>query len=196
MREQPVTVTEKRLPVAELRGIFFQHCRESGPFRWDQGRGQKLVGEKAKLSWSERFVHDRGDRQPPRGVKLPRLRPKTRSSRLESRFALYWRGNGPGLKRKFVFHAERKWRSDFAHVESRMLIEVEGGIFIKGGGRHNRAAGFIADAGKYLAAFLDGWNVVRLTEAQITAPNGCLPHSPRRIRREVERSTSSMSSLR
>ena len=70
-----------------------------------------------------------------------------------------------------MFHAERKWRADFAHVESRTLIEVEGGIFIKGGGRHNRAAGFIADAEKYLEAFLAGWNVVRLTEAQITAPN-------------------------
>ena len=105
-------------------------------------------------------------------MKLPRLRPKTRSSRLEGRFALYWRGlNGPELKREFVFHAERKWRADFAHVESRTLIEVEGGIFIKGGGRHNRAAGFIADAEKYLEAFLAGWNVVRLTEAQITAPN-------------------------
>jgi very-short-patch-repair endonuclease len=105
-------------------------------------------------------------------VKLPRLRAKTRSSRLEARFALYWSGlGGPELQREFVFHPERKWRADFAHVESRTLIEVEGGIFIKGGGRHNRAAGFIADAEKYLAAFLAGWNVVRLTEAQITAPN-------------------------
>jgi very-short-patch-repair endonuclease len=105
-------------------------------------------------------------------VKLPRLRAKTRSSRLEAKFALYWRGlAGPELRREFVFHAERKWRADFAHVESRTLIEVEGGIFIKGGGRHNRAAGFIADAEKYLEAFLDGWSVVRLTEAQITAPN-------------------------
>ena len=102
----------------------------------------------------------------------PRLRSKNRSSRLEAKFALYWTGlGGPELRREFVFHAERKWRADFAHVESRTLIEIEGGIFIAGGGRHNRAAGFIADAEKYLEAFLAGWNVVRLTEAQITAPN-------------------------
>ena len=105
-------------------------------------------------------------------MKLQRLRAKTRSSRLEAKFALYWHGlGGPELRREFVFHAERKWRADFAHVESRTLVEIEGGIFIKGGGRHNRAAGFIADAEKYLEAFLAGWNVVRLTEAQITAPN-------------------------
>jgi hypothetical protein len=123
---------------------------------------------------------------------MPRLRHRatTRSSRLEARFALYWRAlGGPELKREFMFHAERKWRADFAHVESRTLIEVEGGVFIKGGGRHNRAAGFIADVEKYLAAFLAGWNVVRLTEAQITAPN------IERIIRRVRDTTSCQCSL-
>ena len=116
---------------------------------------------------------------------MPRLRHRatTRASRLESKFALYWRGlSGPELQREFVFHAERKWRADFAHPESRTLIEIEGGIFLAGGGRHNRAAGFIADAEKYLEAFLAGWNVVRLTEPQITAPN-----IERIIRRIAER---------
>ena len=103
---------------------------------------------------------------------MPRLRyrAKTPASRLEAKFALFWRGlGGPELKREFVFHPERKWRADFAHLASRTLIEVEGGIYIQG--RHNRAAGFIADAEKYLEAFLAGWNVVRLTGPQITAPN-------------------------
>ena len=105
-------------------------------------------------------------------MKLRRLRPKTRSSRLESKFALYWRSiGGPELLREFVFHPERKWRADFAHLESRTLIEIEGGVFLAGGGRHNRAAGFVADAEKYMEAFLAGWSVVRLTAAQITAPN-------------------------
>ena len=72
---------------------------------------------------------------------------------------------------EFRIDRERKWRSDFAHFESRTLIEIEGGVYINGGGRHNRAAGFIADAEKYLEAFLAGWSVVRLTQRQITAPN-------------------------
>ena len=38
------------------------------------------------------------------------------------------------------------------------------------GRRHNRAAGFAADAEKYLEAALAGWRVLRLTELQITAP--------------------------
>ena len=104
---------------------------------------------------------------------MPRLRyrPKTPSSRLEAKFALFWRGlGGPELEREFVFHPERKWRADFAHVESRTLIEIEGGIYIAGGGRHNRAAGFLADLEKYLEAALAGWRVVRLAEPLITAP--------------------------
>ena len=118
---------------------------------------------------------------------MPRLRHRatTCASRLEAKFALYWRGlSGPGLMREFVFHPERKWRADFAHVESRTLIEIEGGIHIFGGGRHNRSAGFIADAEKYLEAFLAGWSVVRLTAPQITAPN-----IERIIRRVSERTT-------
>ena len=43
-------------------------------------------------------------------------------------------------------------------------------MFIKGGGRHNHAAGFIADATKHIEALLAGWSVVQLTEEQITAP--------------------------
>jgi hypothetical protein len=103
---------------------------------------------------------------------VPRLRPRTKASRLEARFALYWRGlGGPELEREYFFHPERRWRADFAHIGSRTLIEIEGGVFVNGGGRHNRAAGFIADAEKYLEAFLAGWSVVRLTASQLTAPN-------------------------
>lgn len=102
---------------------------------------------------------------------MPRLRFRAASppSRLETKFALLWRAqSGPELEREFRFHPVRKWRADFAHLESRTLIEIEGGIYIQG--RHNRAAGFIADTEKYLEAFLAGWAVVRLTSAQITAP--------------------------
>ena len=100
------------------------------------------------------------------------FRPKSDSSRLEAKFALYWRAlGGPPLVPEFRFNPQRRWRADFAHIESRTLIEIEGGLHIFGGGRHNRPAGFIADAEKYLEAFLEGWSVVRLTQKQITALN-------------------------
>ncbi|MEP6673002.1 MAG: hypothetical protein ABJF10_27830 [Chthoniobacter sp.] len=98
-----------------------------------------------------------------------RLRDKTRASHLERKFLLLWQSlGGPALEREYRFHPERRWRADFAHIESRTLIEVEGGIYIQG--RHNRPQGFAADAEKYLEAALEGWRVLRLTEFQITAP--------------------------
>jgi very-short-patch-repair endonuclease len=88
-------------------------------------------------------------------------------SRLEKRFELLWRAlGGPDLEKEFRFHPVRKWRADFAHLPSRTLIEIEGGIYING--RHNRGAGFAADLEKYLEAALDGWRVVRLGPDSLT----------------------------
>ena len=116
-------------------------------------------------------------------------------SRLESRFLLLWRvAQGPPLEREVKFHASRRWRADFAHLASRTLIEIEGGIFLSGGGRHTRGAGYAKDAEKYLEAVLAGWTVIRLTRAQLgldfierivgwinTLPEGgcrCSPYPP------------------
>ena len=88
-------------------------------------------------------------------------------SQLERRFELLWKtAGGPALQSEFRFHATRKWRADYAHIESRTLIEVEGGAWV--GGRHTRAAGFVADAEKYLEATLAGWRLVRLVDRQLT----------------------------
>ena len=100
---------------------------------------------------------------------MPRLRfrDKRSPSRLEARFALLWRAaNGPALEKELVFHPGRRWRADFAHIPTRTLIEIEGGIWIQG--RHNRAEGFLADIEKYFEAALAGWTVFRLSERQLT----------------------------
>ena len=90
-------------------------------------------------------------------------------SKLEQRFALLWLSmNGPALEREFRFHPTRKWRADFAHIPSRTLIEIEGGIWVRG--RHTTPRGFAADAEKYLEAALAGWRVLRLVDQQIKAP--------------------------
>lgn len=104
-------------------------------------------------------------------MKLQRFRDRTPPSRLEKKFQHLWNLlGGPELTTEFRFDPARRWRADFAHLESRTLIEIEGGIFLAGGGRHNRASGFAADTEKYLEAALAGWRVLRLTDRQITAP--------------------------
>jgi very-short-patch-repair endonuclease len=95
-----------------------------------------------------------------RGAKPP--------SRLEKRFETLWKAqDGPPLEKEFRFHDTRRWRADFAHLASRTLIEIEGGIYING--RHNRGAGFAADLEKYLEASLAGWRVIRLGPNEITS---------------------------
>ena len=98
---------------------------------------------------------------------LPRQNPAITSGTAVPDLLALVRG-GRELEREFRFHAERKWRADFAHIESRTLIEIEGGLWIQG--CDNRPQGFAADAQKYPEAALAGWRVLRLTELQITAP--------------------------
>lgn len=63
---------------------------------------------------------------------------------LEDHFLMLWKAvGGPPLEREYRFHAERRWRADFAHLQARVLIEVKGGIWVNR--RHNRA-----DYGKHL----------------------------------------------
>lgn len=89
-------------------------------------------------------------------------------SKLESQFLFLWRvAGGPPLEREVKFHPTRRWRADFGHPGSRTLIEIEGGIFMRAGGRHTRGGGYANDAEKYLEAALAGWTVLRLTERQL-----------------------------
>lgn len=88
-----------------------------------------------------------------------------------------------GLGQGYRFHHERRWRADFAHVGARVLIEIEGGIWVNG--RHNRAAGFNADLEKYLAAGLAGWRVFRFGPDQITLEN--VERMAEQVRDEIRR---------
>jgi very-short-patch-repair endonuclease len=70
-----------------------------------------------------------------------------------------------GCKREFKFHPDRRWRSDLAWPDSRLLVEVEGGNW--SGGRHTRGAGYESDCEKYNSAVLLGYRVLRFTGAMV-----------------------------
>lgn len=92
-------------------------------------------------------------------------------STLERRFLAMWESLGcPELQREYRFDEVRRWRFDFAHVGTQTAIEIEGGLY--NNGRHQRAAGYEADAEKYNFATLGGWSVYRLTSGMIT-PEWC-----------------------
>jgi hypothetical protein len=54
----------------------------------------------------------------------------------------------------------RKWAFDFAFLDHKIALEVEGGIWIAGG--HSRGSGVKKDMEKYNAAAVLGWRVLRV----------------------------------
>ena len=59
------------------------------------------------------------------------------------------------------FHPTRKWKFDYAIIDLKIAIEVEGGAFTNG--RHTRGVGFINDMEKYNEAVVLGWRLIRVT---------------------------------
>ena len=73
----------------------------------------------------------------------------------------------PAPEREYRFSPPRRWRFDLAWPDRLLAAEVEGGLHIFGGGRHQRASGFEADCFKYAEAALMGWMVIRVTDGMI-----------------------------
>lgn len=70
-------------------------------------------------------------------------------------------------EREFKFCPDRKWRADFRISDTKILVEVEGGIW--SGGRHTRGSGFEKDCEKYNWAAANGWIVLRYSTRQVMA---------------------------
>lgn len=71
----------------------------------------------------------------------------------------------PRPRAEYRFHPTRKWRFDWAILDPKLAIEVEGGAFVAG--RHTRGAGFLKDLEKYAEATVLGWRILRVTPRQI-----------------------------
>jgi very-short-patch-repair endonuclease len=83
-----------------------------------------------------------------------------------ARFSRILTENGiGGWEREFKFAPDRRFRSDFAWPEERILLEIEGGVFVRG--RHVRPAGYERDCLKYSLAASLGYLVLRFTPNHI-----------------------------
>ena len=68
---------------------------------------------------------------------------------------------------EFRFHPTRRWRVDYAWPDLKLAVEVEGGVFIPGGSRHSRGAGYRNDCEKYNEVASMGWGVLRFLPEQV-----------------------------
>ncbi|MCU4709971.1 endonuclease domain-containing protein [Acinetobacter pittii] len=71
------------------------------------------------------------------------------------------------FEQEYKFHPKRKWRADFLITGTKILVEVEGGIW--SGGRHIRGKGYIGDMEKYNEAAMMGFTVLRFSTEQVKA---------------------------
>ncbi|PNH14180.1 endonuclease domain-containing protein [Acinetobacter baumannii] len=71
------------------------------------------------------------------------------------------------FEQEYKFHPKRKWRADFLITGTKILVEVEGGIWI--GGRHTRGKGYLGDMEKYNEAAMMGFTVLRFSTEQVKA---------------------------
>ena len=76
-------------------------------------------------------------------------------------------GTGKGLRGRLEAVGLKDWRADFALLDARLLIEVEGGGWT--GGRHTNGKGFADDLRKYDAAARLGFAVYRCDPAMVKA---------------------------
>jgi uncharacterized protein YecE (DUF72 family) len=90
---------------------------------------------------------------------------RSRTSHLEERLARFLvRAQLPAPVRELRFAPPRLWRFDFAWPDRQIAVEIEGGVFVRGG--HSRGVDFTDDCEKYDIAALLGWRVYRFTVKQ------------------------------
>lgn len=68
--------------------------------------------------------------------------------------------NMPVPETEYRFHDKRMWRFDYAWKDLKIAMEVQGGTFQPGGGKHNIGAGMRKDYEKYNEAVIDGWRIL------------------------------------
>ncbi|HCU0822866.1 TPA: DUF559 domain-containing protein [Acinetobacter baumannii] len=103
----------------------------------------------------------------------PRSKPKRRVSVKKERvvsegeatLVQHLRTHKISFEQEYKFHPTRKWRADFFITGTKILIEVEGGIW--SGGRHTRGKGYIGDMEKYNSAAMMGFTVLRFSTEQV-----------------------------
>lgn len=77
-------------------------------------------------------------------------------------FALQCRVAGlPAPEAEYRFWPGRRFAFDYAWPAHLVALEVDGGVFQSGGGRHNRGAGYRRDCEKFAEAAIRGWRVIR-----------------------------------
>ena len=67
----------------------------------------------------------------------------------------------PAMLQQYRFDPTRKWAFDFAHLPTKVALEIDGGEFVQGA--HNRGTRMAKDYEKRNHAIMQGWIIFQLT---------------------------------
>lgn len=83
---------------------------------------------------------------------------------------------------EYKFHPTRRWKVDFAWIEEKIIVEVEGEIYgtgkpcfycgVRPTGGHSSVSGILRDIDKYREAAILGWVVLRVLPEELDLENG------------------------
>ena len=73
----------------------------------------------------------------------------------------------PEPQLQFRFSTKRQFRLDFAWADQTLGVEVEGGIWRKGGGAHSHPSNIERDIEKHNLMAMEGWALIRVTPKMI-----------------------------
>lgn len=73
----------------------------------------------------------------------------------------------PAFVREHQYIPGRKFRADFAWPALQLAVEVQGGIWRKGGGAHSGGTAIERDIEKAQLAVLHGWSVLPVTTDEV-----------------------------
>lgn len=77
----------------------------------------------------------------------------------------------PAPVAEHVFALPRRWRFDWAWPQQLVALEVEGGVWRKGGGAHSHPSNITRDIEKYSEAAARGWLIVRAVPEKLCTPS-------------------------
>jgi very-short-patch-repair endonuclease len=92
-------------------------------------------------------------------------------SKAEDAFAFQCRALklDPMPETQYRFWPGRRFAFDYAWPAQKLALEIDGGVFMDGGGRHNRGSGYRQDCEKFAEAAILGWRVIRCLPEHVTS---------------------------
>ncbi len=83
-----------------------------------------------------------------------------KASKLEALLELQLQSEGIAFEREYHAIHDRKFRWDFAFPEAKLLVEIQGGIWLGRNGAHSSGNGLARDYEKNNLAVIAGWRVM------------------------------------